>query len=168
MKKVFLVVGIVLGFVFIVASCGDAVDKTKDAVGTAVDKTKDAVETVADKTGEAVEAAGEKVAEAGEKVAEAAGDVKDAVLGNADKGKEVYDTKCMACHMTGVTGAPKLDEKERWATIAKQGLNVVYDHAIKGFTGKQGNMPPKGGFADLTDEQVKDAVAYMLKTAGAM
>ncbi len=87
--------------------------------------------------------------------------------GDFGNGKATYDTKCMACHATGVTGAPKLDEKERWATIAGQGMNVIQDHAVKGFQGKQGVMPPKGGFTDLSDDDINNAIKYMLHQAGA-
>ncbi|MEN8186703.1 MAG: Sec-dependent nitrous-oxide reductase [Bacteroidota bacterium] len=87
--------------------------------------------------------------------------------GDYGNGKETYDTKCMACHATGVTGAPKLDEKDRWAIIASQGMNVIQDHAVKGFQGKQGVMPPKGGFTDLSDDDIKNAIKYMLHQAGA-
>jgi cytochrome c5 len=73
----------------------------------------------------------------------------------------------MACHATGVTGAPMFKEKERWATIAAQGLSVLKEHATKGFQGKQGLMPPKGGFADLSDEDIENAIKYMVHQAGA-
>ncbi len=137
--------GVVVVIAIISVSCGESGSKAKDAAKDAAKKVEKKAEAVKEKAEEAVKA----------------------VLGNADHGKEIYDNKCMACHMTGVTGAPKMDEKERWAKIASQGLDVVYSHAIKGFTGKQGNMPPKGGFSDLSDTDVKDAVSYMLKTSGA-
>ena len=88
--------------------------------------------------------------------------------GDVAKGKIIYDANCMACHMTGVTGAAKLDETERWATIYAQGIEVLHEHAIKGFQGKIGLMPPKGGFANLSDNDVKDAIAFMLKESGAV
>jgi len=87
--------------------------------------------------------------------------------GDYGNGKTTFDTKCMACHATGVTGAPKLSEKERWTKIAAQGLDVIVGHATKGFKGTKGTMPPKGGFADLSDDDMKNAVKYMLHTAGA-
>ncbi|WP_456375922.1 Sec-dependent nitrous-oxide reductase [Lutibacter sp.] len=86
--------------------------------------------------------------------------------GDYGNGKETYDTKCMACHATGVTGAPKLDEKERWATISAQGIDVLQEHVVKGFQGKIGVMPPKGGFADLSDEDIRNVIKYMLHQAG--
>jgi cytochrome c5 len=40
-------------------------------------------------------------------------------------------------------------------------------HAIAGFQGKGGAMPAKGGNADLTDDEVRRAVAFMANKAGA-
>ena len=81
----------------------------------------------------------------------------------ADKGKKVYDTACVVCHQTGVAGAPKIGDKAAWADRIKQGEATLADHAIKGFQGKTGMMPPKGGRADLSDEDVKAAVSYMVE-----
>lgn len=79
--------------------------------------------------------------------------------GKAD-GKKVYDASCAACHGTGVAGAPKMGDKAAWAPRIKQGSATLYDHAIKGFQGKAGVMPPKGGSA-ASDDEVKAAVDYM-------
>lgn len=87
--------------------------------------------------------------------------------GDYGNGKEIYDGLCMACHTTGVTGSPKFDEKERWSTIAGQGMKTIEDHAIKGFQGKLGVMPPKGGNPALSDDDIKNAIKYMLHQAGA-
>ncbi|MGH8472424.1 MAG: c-type cytochrome [Gammaproteobacteria bacterium] len=79
-----------------------------------------------------------------------------------DKGKTVYDTACVVCHQTGVGGAPKIGDKAAWADRIAQGEGTLADHAIKGFQGKAGMMPPKGGRTDLSDEDVKAAVSYMV------
>lgn len=79
-----------------------------------------------------------------------------------DKGKTVYDTACVVCHQTGVGGAPKIGDKAAWADRIPQGEGTLADHAIKGFQGKAGMMPPKGGRTDLSDEDVKAAVSYMV------
>ena len=79
-------------------------------------------------------------------------------------GKKIYDTACTACHTAGVAGAPKLGDKAAWSPRLAQGSNVLYDHAIKGFQGKTGVMPPKGGNASLADADVKAAVDYMAGT----
>jgi cytochrome c5 len=81
---------------------------------------------------------------------------------NVAVGKAVYDVSCATCHKTGMMGAPKLGDKAAWAPRIKQGLNVMVAKSIKGFQGKVGMMPPKGGNAKLTDQQVGDAVAYMV------
>ncbi|MBA2593641.1 MAG: cytochrome c5 family protein [Gammaproteobacteria bacterium] len=83
-------------------------------------------------------------------------------IAQADKGKTVYDTACVVCHQTGVGGAPKIGDKAAWADRIAQGESTLADHAIKGFQGKTGMMPPKGGRAELSDEDVKAAVSYMV------
>jgi cytochrome c5 len=83
---------------------------------------------------------------------------------SADAGKKLYDTVCMACHAAGVAGAPKFGDKAAWAPRIKQGQATLYDHAVKGFQGKAGMMPAKGGSA-ATDEEVKAAVDYMAAAA---
>ena len=90
--------------------------------------------------------------------------VAAAAPGKAD-GKKVFDTACVACHGTGVAGAPKFGDKAAWAPRIAQGANVLYDHAIKGFQGKAGVMPPKGGAVTTPDADVKAAVDYMVAAA---
>jgi cytochrome c5 len=82
----------------------------------------------------------------------------------ADAGKKLYESACVACHGAGVAGAPKFGDKAAWADRIKQGSNVLYEHAIKGFQGKNGMMPPKGGSA-ASDDEVKAAVDYMAAAA---
>lgn len=81
-------------------------------------------------------------------------------VASADTGKKAYETACIACHDAGIAGAPKLGDKAAWSTRIGQGASVLYDHAIKGFQGKAGYMPPKGG-STLPDADVKAAVDYM-------
>jgi len=40
-----------------------------------------------------------------------------------------------------------------------------YEHALKGFQGKTGVMPPKGGRTDLPDDLVKQAIDHMVQIA---
>jgi len=82
----------------------------------------------------------------------------------ADAGKNLYSTACIACHGAGIAGAPKLGDKAAWAARIKQGNAVMYEHAIKGFQGKAGMMPPKGG-SSASDDEVKAAVDYMANAA---
>ena len=77
-------------------------------------------------------------------------------------GKAVYDRACAMCHAAGVAGAPKLGDKAAWGPRIAQGNDTLYTHALKGFQGKAGVMPPKGGNMSLKDEDVKAAVDYMV------
>jgi cytochrome c5 len=79
----------------------------------------------------------------------------------ADAGKKTFEAACIACHGAGIAGAPKFGDKAAWAPRIKQGKDVLYTHAIKGFQGKAGMMPAKGGSA-ASDEEVKAAVDYMV------
>jgi cytochrome c5 len=80
---------------------------------------------------------------------------------SADAGKKVYDTACVACHGAGVAGAPKFGDKAAWSARIGQGQGTLHEHAIKGFQGKSGFMPPKGG-SSASDDEVKAAVDYMV------
>lgn len=85
-----------------------------------------------------------------------------AASGNAaEVGKTLYNSACAACHSAGIAGAPKLGDKATWSPRIAQGNAVLYEHAIKGFQGKAGMMPPKGG-ASAPDADVKAAVDYMI------
>lgn len=77
-------------------------------------------------------------------------------------GKSVYGKVCALCHAAGVAGAPKPGDKEEWAPRIAQGNDVLYKHAIEGFTGSKGMMPARGTGASLTDDEVKAAVDYMV------
>ena len=76
----------------------------------------------------------------------------------ASPGKTMYDTACIACHAQGVGGAPKFGDKVAWADRVKDGLPHLVEEVIKG----KGAMPPKGGRADASDNDIKAAVEYMV------
>jgi cytochrome c5 len=80
-------------------------------------------------------------------------------------GKKIYDTTCVACHGAGIAGAPKFGDKSAWTARIAEGNNTLYTHAIQGFQGKSGVMPPKGGNTTLPDADVKAAVDYMVSAA---
>ena len=77
-------------------------------------------------------------------------------------GPQVYNQACIACHGTGVGGAPVVGDAAEWAPRIAQGNDVLNEHAINGFTGSAGVMIAKGGRLDLSDAEVVDAVAYMV------
>ena len=82
-------------------------------------------------------------------------------------GEQVYGQVCKTCHEAGLAGAPKFGDKAAWSARIAQGEATMSQHAIAGFQGKAGVMPAKGGNADLTDDEVRRAVAYMANKAGA-
>jgi cytochrome c5 len=90
--------------------------------------------------------------------------VKAPIAAVADIGKKVFDSACVACHGAGIAGAPKFADRAAWAPRLAQGTTTLYDHAIKGFQGRAGVMPPKGGSA-ASDADVKAAVDYMVSAA---
>ena len=74
------------------------------------------------------------------------------------KGKSVYAAACFVCHATGAAGAPLLGNKALWEPRLAQGMDVLNANAING----KGGMPPKGGRMDLSDDDIRAAVAYMV------
>ncbi len=77
-------------------------------------------------------------------------------------GTEVYEKVCALCHGAGLAGAPKHGDKAAWGPRIAQGKGTLYEHAIKGFTGKTGVMPAKGGQPSVSDELVKQAVDHLI------
>ncbi len=80
-------------------------------------------------------------------------------------GAALYESTCKVCHGAGLAGAPKAGDHAAWAPRIAQGKAVLYEHAIKGFTGKTGVMLPKGGRVDLSDDLIKQAVDHMVALA---
>ena len=76
-------------------------------------------------------------------------------------GPQVYNAACLACHTAGVGGAPILGDAASWAPRIAQGMEVLKQHAIEGYTGSSRYMPAKGGRTDLSDAEIADAVEYM-------
>ncbi len=75
----------------------------------------------------------------------------------------IYQSVCQACHLSGVLESPKLTDKAAWlARMKERDLEAMYQSAIAG----RGNMPPKAGRADLSDDAIKATVDYMLEQAG--
>lgn len=80
-------------------------------------------------------------------------------------GKSVFGKVCAMCHAVGAAGAPKPGDKADWGPRIAQGNDMLYRHALEGFTGAKGMMPPRGANAALTDDEVKAAVNYMADQA---
>ncbi len=85
---------------------------------------------------------------------------------NIENGKLTYDKICIACHMTGVAGAAALTDKTRWDESAAKGLDALRGIVINGNEGSYGVMSPRGTCTDCTDEDLFDALGYILHEAG--
>ena len=75
-------------------------------------------------------------------------------------GEEVVQLVCAKCHATGERGAPKIGDAAAWRSRAARGLDAVTQAALKG----HGGMPARAGMAELSDVEVKRAIAYMLNS----
>jgi cytochrome c5 len=81
-------------------------------------------------------------------------------------GPQVYNEVCYICHAApGVGGAPVLGDVEQWQPRIEQGMDTLVMHAINGYQGNAGYMPAKGGRVDLSDQEVRDAIQYMVDQA---
>jgi len=85
-----------------------------------------------------------------------------APVATAMSGPQVYNSACLACHGTGIGGAPILGDAAQWSERIAQGADLLKEHAVQGFTGSAGYMPPKGGRLDLSDAEIEAAVDYMV------
>ncbi len=74
------------------------------------------------------------------------------------RGKQIFNRDCLACHGDRHSGAPQLGSAADWQPRLQQPLDTLIQHALHG----HGRMPPKGGFASLTDADTAAAVAYVV------
>jgi len=78
-------------------------------------------------------------------------------------GEQVVKAQCAKCHDAGEGGAPKIGDRTAWTPRMKDGIDLLVRSAIRG----HGGMPPRGGDAQLTDTELREAVLYMFNPAGA-
>ncbi len=94
--------------------------------------------------------------------AAAAAAAAPATPGKKLTGHEVFSMVCFACHAPpGAGGAPVVGNKEMWDPRIAKGIPTLEQHALHGFQGQSGFMPPKGGRPDLPDADIIAAVHYM-------
>ncbi len=88
-----------------------------------------------------------------------------AVAAMPKNGTEMFEQTCSVCHGQGIAGAPKAGDKAAWGPRIAEGKATLYEHALKGYQGKTGVMPPKGGRTDVPDALIKEAVDHMVQMA---
>jgi cytochrome c5 len=76
-------------------------------------------------------------------------------------GEEIVKAKCIECHQTGKHGAPRIDDRAAWVPRLQKGLDATVRSAMQG----HGDMPARGGRADLTDAEFRAAVTYLFNPA---
>ncbi len=76
-------------------------------------------------------------------------------------GEKTFNAICTGCHSTGALGAPKLGDKAAWAPRIAQGIEALYNSALKG----KNSMPAKGGNPALSDADVKATVDYIVSAS---
>jgi cytochrome c5 len=83
--------------------------------------------------------------------------------GNANagprSGADIYAKSCVACHTSGVLGAPKLQDAADWAPRLEKGFDAIWQSAIKGINA----MPPMGTCSSCSDDDIKAAIEYMIE-----
>ncbi len=94
------------------------------------------------------------------------GNSKKELVVNLENGQAVYNKACVACHWKGVAGAAALEDKARWEEMADKGKDVLLHSAVTGITGKYGVMPEKGNCFDCSEQDLFDAIGYMMDQAG--
>ena len=143
---------IACGVVYMANAAGGSFPEPKPPAGAAGATTADAAPTPA-----AAPVAAEPAAAP---VAEAAPAAAPAPAAASNVGKSIYDTTCMACHSSGVAGAPKFGDKAAWAPFIAKGMDDMVQKATQGV----GAMPPKGG-STASDADFKAAIQYMVDAA---
>ena len=78
--------------------------------------------------------------------------------GAGRSGSDIYGTNCMACHTSGIAGAPMLGDAGAWTDRLTKGIETVYTNAINGING----MPARGTCMDCSDDEVIAAIDYIL------
>ena len=83
---------------------------------------------------------------------------------NAKSPDDNYRDKCSVCHDGGAGQAPRLQDKAAWAKRASNGRQALYQTALVGKPNTA--MAAKGGYSELSDQEVRDIVDFMLKASG--
>lgn len=74
-------------------------------------------------------------------------------------GASIVRQMCVNCHGPGLGGAPRIGNAREWRSRARSGLDNLVRSAGEG----KGAMPARGGMPDLTDAELRDAIAYMFE-----
>lgn len=79
-------------------------------------------------------------------------------------GEQIYLNTCFSCHASGIAGAPAVGNSEAWSARVEKGRDALLQSTLEGVAP---GMPPKGLCADCTDEELGQAVDYMIENSQA-
>ena len=77
-------------------------------------------------------------------------------------GHAIYLNHCASCHDAGANGAQIIGDIEGWRSRIARGVPSLVTHAIEGYSGALGYMPPRGGNPTLSHEDVTAATVYIV------
>ena len=76
-------------------------------------------------------------------------------------GQLTYQRFCFSCHASGAAGAPRVGHVDAWAQrLEEKGEDALIQSTIEGIPP---GMPPRGLCMQCSDEELADAVRFMLK-----
>lgn len=162
-----------MALILLLAACGSEAENTNEQAAT---QQSEAAARAEQSTDETAQAGSESAAADTDTMVADAGDAADDGTQEATAEEEkqeeqkrepmdgytVYNQFCAVCHRTGLNAAPKHRNKQAWEPRIAKGRETLYEHSIEGFKG----MPAKGGIAGLYDQEVRDAVDFMVGESG--
>jgi cytochrome c5 len=77
-------------------------------------------------------------------------------------GQGIYKKFCHVCHSSGIAGAPKVGNHDQWLARYQEGWPVMMKRAMSGYKG----MPAKGHCVKCNEDQIHEAIEYMLGLSG--
>lgn len=82
--------------------------------------------------------------------------------GDQHAGKQIFKEFCATCHAKKPyinIRAPRIGDKKNWQALKMSGMPTLLKVTIKG----AGAMPARGGCFECSDEQLQQAIQYILK-----
>ena len=80
-----------------------------------------------------------------------------------DNGERIFNQSCITCHLYGTGGATMLRDKNSWESLLNEKMmEEIYLNVLNGYIGDKGPMPKKGGCIGCSEEDLLDAIEYIL------
>jgi len=82
-----------------------------------------------------------------------------------DSGKTTFHTYCYICHKNAVGELTMLIDKTRWTENRAIDIETLIQHVRDGYTGNYGTMPLKGACTECSEDDLNNAIMYMMTEA---